>query len=168
MKLYQLTEQYQSLELLESSEDLPAEVIRDTLDGLTGELQLKATNVGLFIRNMEATAEAIEEAAKAMQARADRARKRADSLKDYLLFNMQGCGITKIESEYFTLAVRNNPESVVVDNANDIPHKFMRQPLPPPPPPPSIDKRAISEALKRGEEVPGCHLEQKQRLEIRL
>lgn len=168
LALYEIAEQYKSLELLEASEDLPAEVIRDTLEGLTGDLQAKSVNVGLFIRNMEATAEAIEQAAATMKERADRAKKRAASLREYLLFNLQGCGITKIESPYFTLAVRNNPPSVVIDNEEDIPAEYWRQPLPPPPPPRAIDKKLIAEALKNGLEVPGAHSEQKQRLDIKL
>ena len=168
MKLYELTTQYKSLELLEASEDLPAEVIRDTLEGLTGDLEAKSVNVGYFIRNMEATAEAIEAAAKAMQERADRARKRAQSLKDYLLFNMQGCGISKIECEHFALTVRNNPPSVVIDNEADIPEPYWTQPPQPPLPPKQINKRAIADAIKLGVEVRGAHTEQKQRLEIKL
>lgn len=168
MKLYQLTAQFKSLELLEDSDDLSPEVIRDTLDGLSGELELKATNVGLFIRNLEATAEAVEKAAETMQDRAKRARARADSLKQYLLFNMQACGMTKIQSEYFTLATRKNPPSVVIDDVTAIPDKFMRQPDPKPLPPKAPDKAAIAAAIKAGEIVPGCHVEQNERLEIRL
>ena len=168
MKLYQLTEQYRSLEALEASEDLPAEVIRDTLEGLTGQLQEKATNVALFIRNMEVTAEAVEAAASKMKERADRLRTRAQSLTDYLLFNMQASGITKIESPFFTLAVRNNPATVVIDDPTLIPDAYKRTPPPPPPPVPAPDKRAIGAAIKAGEVVPGAHTESAQRLEIKL
>ena len=91
MRLYQLTEQYRSLEALEVSDDLPAEVIRDTLEGLTGELQEKATNVALFIRNVEATAEAVEDAAKKMQERANRLKARAQRPRDRARGMRQGC-----------------------------------------------------------------------------
>ena len=168
MKLYEITAQYKELETLEASEDLPAEVIRDTLDGLQGDLQLKSTNVGYFIRNLEATAEAIEHAIMTMQTRADRARKRAQSLKDYLLFNMQACSITKIECEHFTLQVKNNPPSVIVDSEADVPPEFWRQPPQPPVPPKVIDKKLLAEAFKNGVAVPGAHSEQRQRLDIKL
>jgi hypothetical protein len=168
MKLYELTAQYRSLEALESSEDLPPEVIRDTLEGLQGQLQEKATNVALFIRNLESTADAIDEAAATMQARGTRLRARAQSLQQYLLFNMQAAGITKVESPYFTLAVKKNPPTVVIDSENLIPEQYMRTPDPPPPPKPSPDKAAIAKAIKAGEEVPGAHAEQRERLEIEL
>lgn len=168
MKLYELSQQYRALEALESSDDLPPEVIRDTLEGLTGQLQEKATNVGLFIRNLESTADAIEEAAEAMRMRGARLRKRAQSLHEYLKLNMQASGISKVESPYFTLCLKKNPPTVVIDSENLIPARFMRTPEPPPPPKPVPDKKAIGDAIKAGEEVPGAHSEQYERLEIEL
>jgi hypothetical protein len=167
VKLYELTAQYRALEALESSDDLPPEVIRDTLDGLTGQLQEKATNVALFIRNLESVADAIDEAAATMQARGTRLRARAQSLQQYLLFNMQAAGISKVESPYFELIVKKNPPTVVIDSESLIPAEYMTQPEPLPPPPPRPDKKAIAAAFKAGEEVPGCHVEQRERLEIK-
>jgi hypothetical protein len=168
VKLYELVGQYRSLEALESSDDLPPEVIRDTLDGLEGQLQEKATNVALFVRNLESVADAIDEAAATMQARGTRLRARAQSLQQYLLFNLQAAGISKVESPFFTLTVKKNPPTVVIDSENLIPAKFMRTPEPPPPPKPAPDKKAIGDAIKAGEEVPGAHAEQRERLEIKL
>lgn len=165
MKLYELVGQYKALEVLEASEDLPPDVIRDTLEGLEGQLQEKATNVGLFIRNLVSTADAIYEAADQMRKRADRLRDRADSLQDYLLFNMQASGITKIESPYFTLAVKKNPPTVVIDQEGEIPEEYKVQP---PPPAKRIDKTAIAKAFKDGVQVPGCHIEQRERLEVKV
>lgn len=168
MKLYELVGQYRALEALESSDDIPAEIIRDTLDGLEGQLQEKATNVALFIRNLESTADAIDEAAATMQARGTRLRARAKSLHSYLQFNMQASGISKVESPYFTLRLKKNPPTVIIDSENLIPARFMRTPEPAPPPKPAPDKKAIGDALKAGEEVPGAHSEQYERLSIEL
>lgn len=168
MRLYELTAQYRALEALESSEDLPAEVIRDTLEGLEGQWHEKATNVGLFIRNLESTADAIDEAAAAMRARGARLRERAHSINEYLKLNMQASGITKVQSPYFALKLKKNPPTVVIDSENLIPAKFMRTPEPPPPPKAAPDKPAIAKAIKAGEEVPGAHVEQYERLEIEL
>lgn len=168
MKLYELTAQFRDLEALASSDELPPEVIRDTLEGLQGQLQDKATNVALFIRNLESTADAIDEAAEGMRLRGERLRKRAQSLNEYLLFNMISAGISKVESPFFTLQVKTNPPTVVIDTEKLIPDMYMTKPEPPPPPPSKPDKKAIAAAFKAGEEVPGCHVEQRQRLEIKL
>ncbi len=166
--LYQLVEQYRSLEALDASEDLPLEVIQDTLEGLTGELTVKATNVAKFILNNDAMADAIEQASAAMQARAMRLRRRSDAIREYLKINMQGAGITKIEATEFVLTLKKNPLSVIVTDEASIPDAFKVTQVPPPPPVPRPDKAAIKKAIQGGVSVPGAHLEQHERLDIKL
>jgi len=166
--LYKLVEQYRSLEALDASEDLPVEVIQDTLEGLTGELTVKATNVAKFILNNEAMAEAIEQASEAMKQRALRIRRRSESIREYLRINMQASGITKIEATEFVLSLKNNPPSVIVTNEAMIPDAFKVTPTPPPPPVPRPDKALIKKAIQSGVEVAGAHLEQAERLDIKI
>ena len=53
--------------------DLPPEAVADTLEGMSGDLELKAQNVAMFVRNLEATAAAIKEAeARMSEQRQDR------------------------------------------------------------------------------------------------
>lgn len=162
--LYQLVDQYRHLQVLEDPE-LPEEAVRDTLEGLEGEINVKATNVARFIANQEAFAEAVEEAAKAMAERAKRLRRRADGIRGYLLVQMQAAGIERIEAPEFTLAVRKNPPSVIVDSIGELPDEYLAPP--PPPPEPKPDKKAIAAAIKAGTHVPGARLEQSVRLEIK-
>jgi len=162
--LYQLVDQYRHLQVLEDPE-LPDEAVRDTLEGLEGEITVKATNVARFIANQEAFAEAVEEAAKAMSERAKRLKRRADHIREYLLVQMQVAGIERIESPEFTVAVRKNPPAVVVDSVGELPSEYFAPP--PPPPEPRPDKKAIAAAIKAGTTVPGAHLEQSVRLEIK-
>jgi len=167
LQLYALTAQFKELERL-ADEDIPEEAIRDTLEGLQGEIQLKAVNVVSFARSLEVFRDAVEANAKAMKERAARLDRRIASLHDYVLHNMQACGISKIESPDFTLSVQKNPPAVIVDIEDQIPERFMVTPPPAPPPAPRPDKKALCDALKRGEAVPGCHLEQGQRLRVKV
>lgn len=144
--------------------DLDEQTIADTLEGLQGALEIKATNVAMFARNLEATAEQIKQAEVAMAARRRAIENRAARIKDYLKVNMERTGVTKIESNYFTLAIRDNPPAVVIDMEGAIPEAYMRQP---PPPPAVPDKKGIAEAIKAGQHVPGAHLERSRRLEIK-
>ena len=162
--LYQLVNYQHELEVLADSGDVPPEQIADTLNALEGDIKEKAVQVAAFSKNLEATAEAVREAAKAMLARADRIQKRAESVQAYMLFQLQAAGITKIEAPWFTVAVRKNPPSVVIDDEAQIPPEFIYQPEPPAPRP---DKQAIARALKAGTDVPGAHLLQNERLEIK-
>lgn len=144
--------------------DLDEQTIADTLEGLQGDVEVKATNVAMFAKNLEATAEQIKVAESAMAARRSAIENRAKRIREYLKLNMERTGITKIESPYFKLAIVNNPPAVVIDAASQIPEVFMRQPEPPPAVP---DKKLIAEALKAGQDVRGCHLERGTRLDIR-
>lgn len=166
--LYLLTDQLRELQALaESDTDIPDEVLRDTLEGLQGELQIKATNVAMFVRNQEALADAIDAAAKTMKERAARVRRRADSVTAYLLGNMMAAGVTRIESPQLVLAVKKNPPAVIVESVDTIPAAYFDTDPPPPPPPPKLNKKRVADAIKGGTDVPGCRLEQGHRLEIK-
>lgn len=143
--------------------ELPPEVVADTLDSLSGDLESKAQNVALFARNLEATAAAIKEAEAGMAKRRKAIESRVAHLKDYMLAGMLVAGIKKIEGPYLRVSVRDNPEAVEVFDAAQIPAEFMRQPEPPPAAP---DKSAIKLAIKSGREVPGVKLTRSQRLDI--
>lgn len=162
--LYSLADEYQQAAHRLADLDLPDEVIADTLEGMAGALEVKATNVAMFARNLEASAEAIKQAESDMRSRRQAIENRAKRIRSYLQTQMERTGITKIESPYFKLAIRDNPPCVVIDSEGSLPERFMRVPEAPPPAP---DKKAIAEALKHGEDVPGAHLERGRRLEIK-
>jgi hypothetical protein len=163
--LYQLVRFQHELEELADSGEIAPEQIADTLNALEGDINEKAVNVAMFSKNLEATAETVREAAKAMLARADRIDKRAESIRAYLLFNMQAAGISKVESPWFTLAVRKNPPAVVIDDESLIPSDYYVSPAPPVP---KLDKAAVKRAIQAGTDVPGAHLFASERLEIKV
>lgn len=162
--LYVLTGQYLAAAEHLADLDLDEQTISDTLEGLSGELEVKATNVAMFVKNLDASAEAIKSAEAAMAARRKSIENRAERIRTYLKDNMERTGILKIECSYFKLAIRENPPSVVIDMESAIPAAYMKTP---PAPPPTPDKKAIAEAIKAGTEVPGAHLTRTKRLEIK-
>ncbi|MFN3706415.1 MAG: siphovirus Gp157 family protein [Thermoflexales bacterium] len=162
--LYELAADYRhALELL-ADLDLPEAVVQDTLEALKGEVEVKATNVAAFIRNLESLAEQIRQAEQQMAARRKAIESRAERVRQYLLANMQACGITKIESPWFAISIRKNPPAVEIVDEALIPPELM---MTPPPPPPKPNKEAIKALLKAGQEVPGARLSQGVRVEIR-
>ena len=161
--LYELTADYRAAAEKLADLDLPPEVVADTLESLAGDLEVKATNVAMFVRNLDALAEQIKQAEAQMAARRKAIEARAERVRRYLLENMQDCGIRKIESPWFVISIRKNPPSVVIDDERAIPPELMVTPEPPPPRP---DKTAIKERLFAGIAVPGAHLEQRERVEI--
>ena len=163
MNLYQLSAEYKSAEEKLMDSDLPDEVIADTLEGMSGELEVKAQNVAFVIRNAESMAEQIKQAEDAMAKRRKAYENRAERLRSYVLANMLTTGKTVIECQYFKLSVRNNPESVVIDAESQIPQDYIREI----PASYSPDKALIKQAIKDGFEVPGAHLTRTQSLSIK-
>lgn len=162
--LYVLAHDYRSAADLLADLDLDDQTVTDTLEGMSGDLEVKATATGMMVRNLQSLAASIKEAEAQMAARRKAVEARAASVQAYLLQNMQHAGISKIESPHFTLSIKSNPAAVVINEPGLIPVEFMRQPEPPPPAP---DKTAIKDAIKAGREVPGAHLAQGVRLEIK-
>lgn len=162
--LYLLADEY-LVALQQLSElDLDEQTVADTLEGLSGALEVKATNVAMFVRNLEASADAIKMAESQMAARRKAIENRASRIRGYLKAQMERTGVSEISSPHFKIAVRLNPPAVIIDSVNLIPAEFMRTPEPPPPVP---DKKAISAALKAGCEIAGVHLEHSTRVDIK-
>jgi len=164
MNMYELALAYRNDAEKLADLDLPPEALEDTLEGLAGDLEVKAQNTIMLARNLEATAAAIKEAEAQMAARRKALEARASRIRDWVLGNMIVAGVQKIECPHFRVSVRDNPPAVEVYEPGLIPATFMRQPEPPPPAP---DKTAIREAMKAGQEVPGCKLVVGKRLEIK-
>lgn len=162
--LYTLADEYIEAANALQNLELDDQTIADTMESLAGEIEVKATNIAFVIRNMESLAGQIKQAEQQMAVRRNAIENRAENIRKYLLMNMERCGISKIESPYFKISLKQNPASVFIDNPEMIPCEFYMYPEAPPPAP---DKKAIRKAIESGIDVPGAHLERITRVEIK-
>jgi hypothetical protein len=160
--LYAIANEYRAAALKLADLDLDAQTVADTLEGLAGELEQKAQNVGFMVRAIEADAIAMGQWAAAAIERKKAAEARAEGLRRYLAECMAATGVEKIEGPGIKLSFRKST-AVIIDGADLIPAQFMRTPEPPPPAP---DKAAIGAELKAGRDVLGAHLETRKNLQI--
>lgn len=161
--LYEIAAAYRNDAAQLADLDLPADVVTDTLDGMAGELEVKAQNVVMFAKDLQATAEAIKSAEEQMAKRRKAIEGRAKHLLEYVHGCMETAGVQKIECPLFRIAVQRKAPSVDVFEPGLLPAEYMRQPEAPPAAP---DKTAIAEALKEGKDVPGARLLHGTRLAI--
>lgn len=161
--LYDIAAQYRADAARLADLDLPGEVVTDTLDAMSGDLEVKAQNVVMFARDLQATAAAIKEAEDAMAKRRKAIESRARHLLEYVQGCMETAQVQRIECPHFRLAIQAKPASVDVYEPGLLPAQYMRAPEPPAP---TADKRAIAEAIKAGLEVPGARMLQGMRLAI--
>ena len=160
--LYLLANEYRDAAMTLADLDLPPEVVADTLESLSGDLEVKAQNVALMVRSFEAEAAAMKQWAKDANERAKAMEARAERMRDYLAGNLIVAGIEKISGPGISVGWRKS-SAVVIDEAGLIPAEYMRQK---PPPEPEPDKKAIGDAIKAGLVVPGAHIEQRKNLQI--
>lgn len=162
MPLYQLADEFIAIAKALADQEMPEEVIADTLEGASGELEQKAWNIAALILQLDAEAAMIKEAEQRMSARRKSLEKRVDWLREYLLLNLLRTGIAEISSPEFVVRVRDNPPRVVLDDEEAIPKAFKQKETII-----SIRKDEIRRALLAGESVKGAHLERDKRLAIR-
>lgn len=162
--LYVLAHEYRQAADKLADLDMDAQTVKDTLDGMSGELEVKASATAAVVCNMRALAISIKEAEAAMAARRKALDARADNLAAYLLENLQHAGVQKVETPHFAITVKANPGHVEVYDEKMIPAEFMRQK---PPPAPEPDKTALKAALQKGLEIQGARFVKGQRLEIK-
>lgn len=157
MKLYELGEEYQQLERMFddvlTDEDF-GQAVLDTLEGLQGIIEDKATNVAKFIKNVEGEAVALDTEIKRLQARKASRVNQAKSLREYLRDCLIATDTQKVKNELFTISVTKGRDSVVVDEPELVPGAMKTSETVY-----KVDKKAIKTAIDEGSTVAGAHLE---------
>ncbi|HEY8880392.1 MAG TPA: siphovirus Gp157 family protein [Roseateles sp.] len=161
--LYVIANEYRDAASKLAELDLDEQTIADTLESLSGDLEVKAQNVALMVRCFEADAANCKQWAKDANDRAKAIEARAERMRQYLADNLEACGIEKVEGPGVAISFRKS-SAVVIDGEDLIPAEFMRTK---PAPAPEPDKKAIADAIKAGQAVPGAHVEQRKSLQIR-
>ena len=162
--LYELTADFQNLLMLAEDPDTDPQAFADTLEGIEGAIEDKADNYAKVIRTLEADAAACDAEAKRLRNKKQTIENNIKRMKSALQFAMRMTGKTKFKTALFTFGIRKNPASVVIDAANvrDFPEQYIIESEP------ILDKKALKDALKAGEDMTGlCHLEQSESLSIR-
>jgi trehalose-6-phosphatase len=124
--LYDIADNYNAaFNAMAAIDDLPEDVMIDTLNAIEDEFKNKAIAVAGYFKNIDADIQAMKDAEKAIKQRRLAKEKHVEWMKGYLLRNMEETGITVIESPYFKISISNNPESVEVIDENLIPAEFI-------------------------------------------
>jgi hypothetical protein len=161
--LYELTEQWTYLLSMAEDEDVDPDTLRDTLEGIEGEIEIKADGYARVIAQLEHDAAAIKAEEKRLKNRRVTIEANIDRMKKSLQAAMEATGKTKFKTDLFSFGIQKNAPSVVIDtDINNLPTEFLKFREP------EVDKTKLKEALKNGEDLEGfAHLEQTSSLRIR-
>lgn len=128
----------------------------ERLKMLEVEKEKKIENIALWIKNLEAEAEALKKEKEAFAAREKSARNKAESLKKYLESTL--CG-EKFQTTKCSISFRT---SETLESAKDaeVPEEFKKYSF-------TLDKKSMKEAMKNGAIYKGFWLQKHLKLQIK-
>ena len=153
MKLYELSQQMQGLRKLMEDDEVDYD-LTETLDGLEGDIQVKADGLLAYVTNLGSDVDAIDREIKRLQARKTTIVNHQESLREYLRYNMEQGGIDKITCPLFTITLRKATDICVIEAEDLIPESYKERVVTV-----KMDKNVIKRDLKAGLDVPGARLE---------
>lgn len=124
----------------------------DDLEELDAMRSEKLDGITCYIKSLEADAKALKDEEQALAARRKQKEKKAESLRNYVLSSMLKSGEKKLETIHGVYSTRKSTRCIIA-NESIVPdaYKTFETIL-------KVDKKAITAAIKRGEEVPGADL----------
>lgn len=155
MNLYEIQEA-----ILECIDMETGEIIDiDKLDALEMERDSKISNIGCWIKDLRAEAEAIKTEKQALDKRQKAAEHKEEQLKEYLSRFLNGA---KYKDARVAISYRSSTSTVVDEfmDLNKLPDEYKKVKIEP-------NKTAIKEALKNGEVIEGCRLVESTSIQIR-
>ena len=159
---YELKEINNIANFLDSeNNELDEETINDTKESVELLLE-KSEQLELILKELEAKEEKCKEIADFYAKKAKYANEKKKMFKELILGAMQKLGAKKIETVTGTFTIRNNTPSLIIEDENLIPQKFITHISSI-----KIEKNEIKKEMKNGVEIPGVHLETTQSLLIK-
>ena len=155
MRLYELTEQYKTLEDMVYDPAVDPETLKDTMEGLWGEIEEKADGYAKIIFGMKADVSALKAEEERLAAKRKSLEDRSQWLMENLEANMREMGKTKFKTAMFSFSIQKNggKQPLVIDGAlEDIPGRYLI------PQPPKTNNEAIRTLLEE-KQVDWAHLE---------
>lgn len=153
MKLYEINEQIMACIDSETGELIDPEKLNDLQIAKDEKLE----NLALWYKDLLAEANALKEEKEAFAAREKAAKSKAESIKNYLSYVLNG---ENFKTTKCALSFRKS-EKTVIDDIHSIPESFLKYSEP------KADLTEIKKAIKNGEEIKGAHLEETQNIQIK-
>lgn len=149
----QLSDILDDTELSEQEKDEKSQAVFEEWLNSEENFKEKAAKVANYIKHQEAVTKARKEEAQRIQTLAKQSENKANSLKKYLLYQMEKSGINKIEGKTNKISLRQKPPQLVIKvDYDQIPQEFVQVEYKP-------DKAEIKRYLKHNE-VSWASLEQ--------
>lgn len=159
MRLYELTEAWESVQALIDNDETQEEQLQAALENIEGAIEEKADGYAKLIYSMKAEAEAIKVEEKRLATKRQSLENRAKWLQKNLEEAMIATGKKKFKTNLFGFNVQKNAPSLDDFDEAIVPEEYWKVTR-------SVDRSALLKAVKDGE-VEGIGLKQTESLRIR-
>ena len=134
--------------------ELDEQAFKDTLEGLTYELEVKASGYVSVIHQLEMEQQKAEELADDFKAKAEVRKNNIRRMKDALKWAMINVNMDKVEAGDFTIKLQKNGGKQPMIITDTVPDNFKRIVY-------EDDKELIRKRLEEGEQLSFAHLEER-------
>ena len=159
--MYELTADYLAVLAMATDGETPPDAVADTLEAISGEIELKAENSAVIMQELKAEADKLDAEIKRLTARKNALETNADEIKDRIYNAMKTTKKEKFKTTLFSFSIKKNPPKLVIDDRTKIPKKYLI------PQPAKIDNAAIKAELTAGKKCKYAHIEQGESLTIK-
>lgn len=158
--LYELTEEYRQLLDMMEDDSVDPEVLKDTLEGVDGELEIKAENCVKVMAELCGKVDLIDREIERLKGKKDVLNNNIKRIKQQIEKSMIDTGKRKFKTDLFSFGIQKNPPAVVIDQEDQIPEEYWVAQEP------KLNRTAIKQWLKENE-ADWAHLTQTESLRIR-
>jgi hypothetical protein len=159
MGIYKVGSAFESVVNMHANGDLTDEQLKEALVALEESKVEKCGNAICYLNMLKHGIEDMKAEEKRIATMRKSLESRAKNLENAFAYVLKNMGDKEVITKYGVMKVRKNPPSVVIDDLSKVPTKFQHQKIEV-----TLDKVAIKNAIKAGEEVAGCHIEQSEKL----
>ena len=152
--LFNIVGEFEELYALATQEELDEQLFNDTLEALTGELEIKGAGYVAVIQQLDMEAKKAKEIAEAFKMKADARINAIGRMKDALKVAMTRIGTDKIDAGDYTIKLQKNGGKQPMLITDEVPNDYLKVIYEP-------DKEKIRQALEEGTELSFAHLEER-------
>ena len=152
--LFQITSDMQTLYDMLTDPDADVQAVRDTLDGMMGELEVKASGYIAVLEQMDMEQKKAEEMYKFFKEKADARKNGIKRMKDAIKWAMINLNLDKIEAGNYTIKLQANGGKLPLQIIGEVPDNFKRIIY-------EDDTELIRKHLENGETLGFAYLEER-------
>lgn len=159
--IFELSQEFQGILELALDDTMDLDALEEGLKSIEGDMTEKCQNGIGLIRDLEARRDAMKKESKRLSDNARIIDNKLNRIKQIYIDGLQAFGKSRIDTTIGRMSIQKNPPALKVTVPEGMPYKgnVPDTYLDVIPEHYELDKAAIKDALKKGEDVPYCHLE---------